>query len=196
MIGYIRGEVIGRSQEQIMLEVNGIGYDITVPENFPLGKKGKEMEIYTYTYVREDVLELFGFETREEKNLFQELLEVSGIGPKVALNIISTLSPQRLVSAVLNEEVSTLKEVSGIGPKSGQRLILELESRVENLVSSEELAIAARDEISREKELFSALNNLGYKDQEIRNALENIKLDSEQDLEEKIREVLNFLGKE
>lgn len=196
MIGFIRGEVIGRSQEKIMLEVDGIGYDITVPENFPLGKKGMEMEVYTYTYVREDVLELFGFETREEKNLFQELLEVSGIGPKVALNIISTLSPQRLVSAVLNEEVSTLKEVNGIGPKSGQRLILELESRVENLVSSEELALAAHDEISREEELFSALNNLGYKDQEIRNALENINLDSEQDLEEKIRDVLNFLGKE
>ncbi len=196
MIGYVRGILIGRQQEKLLLEVNGIGYDITVPDNFPLGEKGKEMEVYTYTYVREDVLDLYGFNSREEKNLFRELLQVSGIGPSVAMNIISTLSPQRLVSAVLNEEISTLKGVSGIGPKSGQRLILELESRIDNLVDSEELAIVSRSDQAREKELFSALNNLGYSDKEINSALDNISFESDQDLEEKIRQVLNFLGKE
>ncbi len=180
----------------MLLEVDGVGYDVKVPDDFPLGKKGEEIEVYTYTYVREDLIELFGFKNREEKNLFSTLLEVSGIGPKVALNTVSTLNPQELVSAILGEDLPTLKKVSGIGPKSGQRMILELESKIDKLVASEDLEIAADDQQERKEELFSALNNLGYRDQEIRTALNNISFDSDHELEEKIRLVLNFLGKE
>ncbi len=196
MIGYLEGEVIGRQENNLLLKVKDVGYDITIPDDFPVTSRGEKIEIFTYTYVREDLVELFGFETREHKKLFQELLNVSRIGPRVAMNIISTLTPQSLISAVVNEELSTLKEVSGIGPKSGQRLILELEGRLDDLVAGEDAALDIDEGVDGDKELYSALNNLGYRDAEIDSALKEIKVDPERELEEKIRLVLNQLGKE
>ncbi len=195
MIGFVRGKVISRREDQIIVDVNDVGYQVTVPTTMAGVETGSDCELYIHTHVREDALELFGFTRKSYRQMFQELLTVSGIGPRVALNIISTLSPDRFARAILNEDLNILKEVKGIGPKSGQRMILELKSRVDDLMAGESFSDTAAS-FARDDELYSALNNLGYSDSEVNSALEEMEIESQDNLEEKIRQVLLFLGQD
>lgn len=195
MIGYLNGEVIDVKTEGLIVSVNGVGYQVNLPAAFSHYQNGDNCELYIYTYVREDALELFGFKEKESKELFIKLLSVSGIGPKVALSIISTLSPKKFAQAIVNEDINVLKQVNGIGPKSGQRLILELKDKLDDIL------LAAGSEASPatlayDDELYSALNNLGYKDSEINQAVNDLGNELSGDLEDKIMQVLNYLGKE
>ncbi|MFN2363211.1 MAG: Holliday junction branch migration protein RuvA [Halarsenatibacteraceae bacterium] len=195
MIGYLNGEVIDVKTEGLIVSVNGVGYQVNLPAAFSHYQNGDKCELFIYTYVREDALELFGFKEKESKELFIKLLSVSGIGPKVALSIISTLSPKKFAQAIINENINVLKQVNGIGPKSGQRLILELKDKLDDIL------LAAGSEMSPETlvyddELYSALNNLGYKDSEINQAVNDLGSKLSGDLEDKIMQVLNYLGKE
>jgi len=195
LIGYLNGEVIDVKTEGLIVSVNGVGYQVNLPAAFSHYQDGDSCELYIYTYVREDALELFGFKEKESKELFIKLLSVSGIGPKVALSIISTLSPKKFAQAIVNENINVLKQVNGIGPKSGQRLILELKDKLDDIL------LAAGSETSPatlayDDELYSALNNLGYKDSEINQAVNDLGNKLSGDLEDKIMQVLNYLGKE
>ncbi len=132
MIGMIRGRLVESAFTEILVDVHGVGYSIDIPISTfdKLPRTGNEVEVFTYMYVREDVLKLFGFATKEEKQLFEILLSVSGVGPKVALNILSAMSVQSFCRAVSNEEVKTIGKLKGLGPKTAQRLVLELKSKV------------------------------------------------------------------
>ncbi|MCX8069333.1 MAG: Holliday junction branch migration protein RuvA [Thermodesulfovibrionales bacterium] len=156
MIASIKGLLLYKKPDHVIIECNGIGYHVNVPisllSNLP--DKGSEVFLHIYTYVREDAIQLYGFQSDEEKKIFIALINISGIGPKIAMSILSTFKPSDLQIALDKEDVATLCRIPGLGKKTAQRLILELRER---LPKSEEKTDAVYDDT------LSALINLGYK---------------------------------
>ena len=134
MIGYLEGELIYIESAKAVVDVNGVGYEVELSGFKSLPSAGEQIELHIYTYVREDALKLFAFPKRRDKELFEILITVNGIGPKAGLNIINTMSADRFISAIMQENEIVLKEISGIGPKTARRLILELQSKLEDFV--------------------------------------------------------------
>ena len=132
MISYIKGEITFNEGDTLVVENNGIGYEITVPtfSSQKLLSKGGEVTVYTYMSVREDGISLFGFESREEKAFYQKLISVSGIGPKAAISILSSITPSELVTAVLSSDAAAIAKAPGVGKKTAQRVILELKDKI------------------------------------------------------------------
>ncbi len=194
MIGSLKGTIDKIIDNQLFINVNGVGYLVEVADVVEFTQDSKEIFLYIYTYVREDQLSLYGFKTIEERQLFEILLSVSRIGPKAAINILSNLSYDRFINAILTEDISLLKEVKGIGQKTAQRLILELKNKVDELAKN--INIDKSQEVQDDEELYDALLSLGYSAKEVDKALKEIDLDRDDSLEEKIRKVLSTLGKE
>lgn len=192
MIAYLKGRIIWNYGNRIILLVNSIGYQITVTD-LSLLTYEKELELYIYTYVREDTLALYGFKSLEERELFITLLGVSGIGPKAAVNILSSLSYERFMDAIITDNISVLKQISGIGPKTAQRLILELKNKVQNLAVDFNVQLNTG---IQSQELYDALSGLGYSAGEIDIALSRVDIDDELSIEEKLKLLLSYLGKE
>lgn len=131
MIDFIRGLVAELHEEAVIVDVNGIGYQIFCPNPYIFQKDiGELCTIYTYQHVREDAILLFGFPTRQEQSLFRKLLEVSGIGPKGALSILSGTRPEQLVGAIQQDNVAWLTKLPGVGKKTAQRMILDLKDKL------------------------------------------------------------------
>ncbi|MFW5856228.1 MAG: Holliday junction branch migration protein RuvA [Bacillota bacterium] len=192
MIGYLEGTVSWCSNNSIVIENDGVGYLVEVTELLQLPPVGKKIALYIYTYVREDALKLYGFETMEERKLFKILLSVSGIGPKAAMNILSTLTYERFIKAIMGEQIAVLKEVSGIGPKTGQRLILELKNKIDNLATQ----IQVEEKGPVDKELFEELIGLGYSRKEIEEVIKEVDINKAEKLEDKIKLTLSYLGRQ
>lgn len=135
----ITGKVVFYEEGRLVLENNGIGYDLGVSANTlaKFTKKGEIVTAYTYLHVQEDALRLFGFATKEEKAMFINLISISGVGPKIALQILSGIDLQRLAICIVNSDVKTLAKVKGIGRKTAERIILELKEKID-LESSED----------------------------------------------------------
>ncbi|MGM0437215.1 MAG: Holliday junction branch migration protein RuvA [Bacillota bacterium] len=194
MIGSLKGKIKTKFEDQLIIEVNGVGYLVEVADISRVESEGKQSHLYIYTYVREDQLDLYGFQTMEERQLFEILLSVSRIGPKAAINILSHLSYDRFINAILTENIAVLKEVKGIGPKTAQRLVLELKNKVDELAKN--INIEKSEQSQDDEELYDAILSLGYSAKEIDKALVNINFDKEESLENKIRKVLSTLGRE
>jgi len=193
LIAYLNGEILWYAENELAVEVNNIAYLVEISEDFKKTSPGKNIEIYIYTYVREDAIKLFGFKSMNERELFKLLLSVSGIGPSVGMNIISMLDINSFINAILTENIDTLTQISGIGPKTARRLILELQSKINKLADRLELETVSTN---RDEDLFEALIGLGYRRKEIDNAVVNLDFAETVSLEEKIRLVLNYLGRE
>lgn len=174
MIGLLKGTIFSKHDTSLILFVHGVGYRVE-----PLAKVleigvGEELTLYIYTHVREDILKLYGFSTEDELDVFESLLSVSGIGPKAAMNILSTLSLGTIYQAVLHQEAAVFQRVSGIGAKNAQRIVIDLKSKIHkkqvfpNDEPSSGTVGASKDE------LISALISLGYTMQEIRRVEDNI----------------------
>jgi Holliday junction DNA helicase RuvA len=169
MIAALRGQVISRSPNRVIVDVQGVGYDVacsaatveSLPEN-------GEVFFHVYTALRENALELYGFIERDEKTLFELLLGVTGIGPRLALTILSGISPGKFQDAVLVGDHSRLTAIPGIGKKSAERIVLELKDKIERLGLKRSSPQAAG--IGLEEDLVSSLVNLGYKDRVARDA--------------------------
>lgn len=184
MICYLKGRIIYKSDHFVILEAGGIGYQVFVPESFLLKCKiGEEKEIFTHEYLREDSRELYGFATTDELNLFWQLLDVSGVGPKLAHKIVSTYKLEKLRKAITDGDLTILSGISGVGKKTAQKIILELKGK---LVEGK---FKPRDD-----EVIEALIRLGYRKQEAQEALEKIGEDIE-GVENKIKAALKILGK-
>jgi len=200
MIGYLEGEVIDSENTKIILEINGVGYELELAGFKNQPRVGEEIEVYTYTYVREDALKLFAFPKKMGKELFEILITVNGIGPSAGLNILNTMPASRFVSAVMQKNEGVLKEISGIGPKTAQRLILELQNKLEDFAYLQNknnqfgAAGAAADE--DRQDVIDALTALGYKISEINRALREVEFEDELNVSEKIKITLSQLGKE
>jgi Holliday junction DNA helicase RuvA len=200
MIGYLEGEVIDAEINKIILEINGVGYELELAGFKNQPHVGEEIEVYTYTYVREDTLKLFAFPEKMGKELFEILITVNGIGPSAGINILNTMPASRFVSAIMQKNEGVLKEISGIGPKTAQRLILELQSKLEEFAylqnDSNNFAAGGAAADEDRQDVVDALTALGYKISEINRALREVDFGDDINVSEKIRLVLSQLGKE
>lgn len=200
MLSYIVGELAEVQEGTIVVENNGIGYNVQVSsaviDNLP--DVGEMVKIYTYLHVREDAISIYGFLTRDELNVFKMLLNVSGIGPKNALAVLSTLSVDDLRFAVLSDDVTLIKTCPGIGLKSAQRIIIDLKDKLK-LKDVFEGALAKhpkpdRDIISIRSEAVEALTTLGYSNKEAMDAVKRVDDIENKDSETILKEALKFLA--
>ena len=191
MYYYIKGTLVQKSDNYIVVDANGVGYMIYTSLNSMqnTGEIGKKITIYTYLHVREDVMDLFGFTSIEEKNMFMHLISVSGVGPKAALSILSVTTPAKFALAVITNDVKTITKASGVGPKMAQRVILELKDKMK----TDELEIDLEDESDdilsdNRSEAISALVVLGYSSNDAQKAVKGI--DGTLSVEEIIKKAL------
>ncbi len=180
MYAYLNGIVADKGQNSLVIDVNGVGYQLSVSMNTlqETPPAGEKMKVHTYLSVREDGVELFGFASREEKNMFTRLLTVSGIGPKVALSILGSMPLRDLTLAIVTGDVTALSRAPGVGKKTAQRLALELKDKVEQ--SDLDYAPAAAGPITpvqedAAQEALAALQALGYTASEAARAVSQVR---------------------
>lgn len=163
MIAYLHGNITEKSPTRILIDVQGVGYDVWIPVSSydRLPKVGEEAKIYTHLHVREDAHLLFGFATPEEKELFLLLISVSGIGPKSAIGIISSVQPKDFRQAVLTENLAMITSLPGVGKKTAQRLVIELKEKIARQFTTEPVStVTAAPDLT--EEAVMALVSLGY----------------------------------
>jgi Holliday junction DNA helicase RuvA len=163
MIAQLRGILLEKHPNQAIVETGGVGYDVTIPVSTftHLPDSGAEVKLRIHTHVREDAIALFGFLTQDEKAIFEKLIGVSGIGPKLAVTILSGLAAPDLINAIRRGDSATLVRVPGIGKKTAERMVLELRDKLP-ATSGEQPAVAAADALSPvDQDVLSALLNLG-----------------------------------
>lgn len=196
MIGFLRGRVYRADPDRVVLDVAGVGYEVHVPVStyYEIEKAGdSEIELSIHTHVREDALQLFGFWTHREKQLFLRLIAVSGIGPRLAQTILSGMPPQELVEALLQADLRRLNKIPGVGKKTAERMVLELRDKVRDLAASEPGPTPTR---SRDEDLVLALANLGYKRSEVEKAVTRVEGESpDAPFADKLRLSLRYLSK-
>ena len=195
MIDQITGKIVLLNDSYLVIELGGFGIKVNVPKlslkNF---KMNKVMSLSTYLHVREDALDLYGFESESERGLFLMLISISGIGPKLGLTIISGLAPEKLKMKIISGDVRALTSISGVGVKTAKRIIVELKDKFSKIDSDN---LGFEDEIDSKtfKDVISALDGLGYKEKESKKALKQLDLDNfDQTIENLIREVLKILN--
>lgn len=203
MIASLQGRIVEKTTTSLIVEVAGIGYEVFVPLStyYHLPEEKAECKLHIYTHVREDVLQLFGFSSLREKSLFLLLTRVSGVGPKLALNILSGIDPAELVDAISEGHLKTLRAIPGVGPKMAGRLVLELKEKVLKIgvegVPSTSVLPDSGDAVRFDA--ISALVNLGYSRKDVKPAIDKIlKERSHEDnavTEELIKEGLKLLAK-
>ncbi len=167
MIAHVRGIVLEKHPNQVIVDVQGVGYDLTIPVSTftALPDAGQEVRLRVHTHVREDALTLFGFSTAEEKTLFEKLISVSGIGPKLAVTILSGMAATELVTAIRKGDLQMLVRIPGIGKKTAERMVLELREKLDMLtgaVTSSTVAGKPKSSFTADEEdVLSALMNIG-----------------------------------
>jgi Holliday junction DNA helicase RuvA len=165
MIAFLRGRVLDKQPNRVVVDVSGVGYEVHVPLStyYDIGDEGAEVALRVHTHVREEALQLYGFLTPLEQQLFEKLINISGIGPKLAVAVLSGIESRELVTAVHRGDVARLTGVPGIGKKTAERIVLELKDRVAPLVATAGAApVAAAPGERLRDDLLSALQNLGY----------------------------------
>ena len=191
MIGRIQGTVVDKNFPQVIVSCHGVGYEIDVPMStfYPLPKAGEEVTLLTHLVVREDAHLLFGFLTAAERSAFRQLLKISGVGPKVALAVLSGLSVDDLSAAVQSEDAARLTKIPGIGKKTAERLVLELRDKLPKAVTAvrSEAAGAAGGDV------LGALLGLGYNEREAQAAIKQLPADLA--LADAIRQALKHLAR-
>jgi Holliday junction DNA helicase RuvA len=164
LIASLRGTILEKHPNRIVVDVNGVGYDVFVPLStfYGLGDVGSNTAVRIHTHVREDALLLYGFATLLEQELFERLIGVSGIGPKVALAVLSGIEPQELIRAIEGGDLARLTAIPGVGRKTSERIVLELKDRLPRPQAAAIAAGAAPDPPVMRDDVVSALVNLGY----------------------------------
>ena len=201
MIASLTGRLAFKAPTSLVLDVHGVGYEVFIPLStyYGLPNLSESISLSVHTHVREDAIQLFGFLTSQEKDAFELLTSVSGVGPKLALSVLSALPVSNLVSAIQSGDIEKLMTVPGIGNKSASRLVLELKDKVEKLHPG--LSSASESPRQGEDATFddalSALVNLGYRPQDAKEALKQVKKSNAKSivLKDMIRESLKELAR-
>jgi holliday junction DNA helicase RuvA len=181
MIGFLKGILIDKKPSSVVLDVNGVGYLVNIPVStfYDLPEEGSSLSLSIYTHVREDILALYGFRTTREKAVFEKLIGVSGIGPKMAVAFLSGMTVEELIPAIQRQDVVKLSTIPGVGRKTAERVALELREQLPALLSETAQAPAEK---SMQDDLISALVNLGYHrsqaERTAKNVLEKAKPDT------------------
>jgi len=203
MIDYLKGQVAHVEAEYIVLDVRDIGYRVFTPSPYAFAGKQEQVTVYTHHHVREDAILLFGFATREEQRLFRQLLDVSGIGPRVALGILAGGRPEAVIGAVQQENIAFLTKLPGIGRKTAQRMILDLKDKLAALpvdgavaTAIEEAGLSVADGGVVWREAREALAALGYTAAELDRAWQGLKDEAEgASVEQLMKKALQHLFK-
>lgn len=210
MIEYIKGRLTYMTPTYLVVEAHGVGYQIQLANPYLFsGRQQEEVQIFTYQHVREDGINLYGFATREERSLFEKLIQVTGIGPKGALGILSAGDLGQLIAAIQTENLAYLTKLPGVGKKTAQRLVLELKDKLDELsyhfgadleTSLKETAVSGKGLLEKQanpalEEAVEALMALGYTDKEVQEILPRLREDSKQDVssEEYLKKALQLL---
>lgn len=164
MIARLRGTLLEKTPSRIVIDVGGVGYDVLVPLStfYGLGEPGAAVTLRVHTHVREDVIALFGFASSLEQDLFERLIAISGIGPKLALAVLSGIDPEELIRAIRTQDVARLTRIPGVGKKTAERIGLELKDRLPQAGAAADAPPGGAEGDLR-ADLLSALTNLGYK---------------------------------
>jgi Holliday junction DNA helicase RuvA len=197
MIALLQGEIAYKSIDHIILDVNGVGYRLLIPLSsyYSLPEEG-QARLFVHTHVRDDAILLFGFLTATEKEMFGILISVSGVGPKVAINILSHIPTAELTTAIASGDIKRLSSLPGIGKKTAERLVLELKDKVPQIaataiVDGQSPTSPRRDSLD---DLISALVNLGYKENLAKKAVESLDLSPEVSFENALKSALKLIG--
>lgn len=200
MIALLTGKIAYKAPDYIILDVNGVGYRVQIPFStyYALPAEGSSVSLQIHTSVKEDAINLYGFRTQQEKELFQLLIGVSGIGPKLANVILSNSEPAELADSLLRGDLARLSSIPGIGKKTAERLILELKEKIKKLgitpaAGQEAAPPAARKEIR--DDVLSALINLGYKEAMVEKALKGLRVAEDDTVESLLKQALKVLMK-
>jgi Holliday junction DNA helicase RuvA len=198
MIAYLRGTLLEKKPSRLIVDVGGVGYDVQVPLStfYVLGEPGGQVSLRIYTQVREDVLALYGFATPLEQDLFERLIGTSGIGPKLALAVLSGIEPVELIKAIRLQDVARLTAIPGVGKKTAERIGLELKDRLPVVAGPGQEPIEEAPADQLRADLLSALLNLGYPRAVAERAIEKTLTGPEDPgFEQALREVLRSLMK-
>jgi len=193
MIAHIRGKLISKHPNQAIVEAGGVGYDIniSIPTFSGLPALGSEISLFIYTHVREDALSLFGFLRAEDKHLFEKLLSVTGIGPKLAITILSGMPADNMVAAIKGNNIAALTRIPGIGKKTAERMVLELRDKLDSFGAAP--AVVAASPV--EEDVISALVNLGYQRSMVEKTLGQLARTSDESFDALFRKSLAALAK-
>jgi len=200
MIALLTGTIAHKSPDHVILDVHGVGYRVMIPFStyYELPEEGSAT-LHIHTSVREDAIQLYGFRTRTEKSFFQLLISVSGIGPKLARDILSNIQPPQLAAALMQGDLHKLSAIPGIGKKTAERLVVELKDKVGKLESG---LPAAAEQVGRVlpesgvlDDVTSALLNLGYKEQQVRKVLAELDCPADATVEGVLKQALKILMK-
>ena len=191
MIGQIKGFIIKKSPTQVLIDCNGIGYEVDVPMStfYDLPATGNQITLLTHLIVREDAHLLYGFATNEEREVFRQLIKVNGIGAKVALSILSGISLNELIDAIMHQKSNILVSIPGIGNKTAERLVLELKDKFKNIIEGDSISNIA----SQTNDIQNALISLGYSTKEAIGAVKNLPVNIS--VNDGIKDALKFLSR-
>ncbi|STX42774.1 Holliday junction ATP-dependent DNA helicase RuvA [Legionella donaldsonii] len=197
MIGWLSGQVVDKHQPgKLVVDVNGVGYDVetSLQTFFQLESQRGLINLHIHTIVREDALLLFGFLDKEERALFRALIKVNGVGPKLAMAILSSITPAEFIQCITQQNTVVLTKLPGIGKKTAERLVIEMKDSVKQFNSMDSNQLSQKLSINREQdEAISALEALGYKQQEAVKAINKID-DGNKTCEQLIRQALQLLA--
>ncbi|MDR2591237.1 MAG: Holliday junction branch migration protein RuvA [Chitinispirillales bacterium] len=201
MIDYIRGKLTDKELTHVAIETAGVGYSVSIPlstyEKLP--EPGKDALIYIHYYVREDDVKLYGFASKDDREIFRHLITVNSVGPKVAMGIMSGISIENLVMYVNAGDTAGLKKVPGVGLKTAERIIIELKGKLGAYSSSAAATSAARSKVpiakGRKEEAYAAMLSLGYNDKQVAKAIDRVSLEIGEgaQIEEWIRTALKII---
>lgn len=191
MIATISGRILELYPDGVVIDVGGIGFLVNVPASVrDQARPGEAIFLHTYLVVREDALTLFGFDSREGREFFTLLLTVNGVGPRLALSILSTLTPDAIRRAVFHEQAEIFSRVPGVGKKTAQKILLQLQDRITPDIGLE--PVAAMSDV--DTEVIGALTSLGYSVVEAQAALQSISRDTPRDVENMLRAALQYFS--
>jgi holliday junction DNA helicase RuvA len=197
MIAFLRGRVLDKHPNRLIVDVQGVGYEVHVPLStfYNVGDTGSDVSLRVHTHVREDALQLYGFLTSLEQQVFERLIGISGIGPKLAIGVLSGIDARELIGAVQRADLARLTSIPGIGKKTAERIVLELKDRLQALAAAPEAAAAPASPGDRLRDdLVSALVNLGYHRPQAEKTVEStLKSESDLGFEQALRRVLKDL---
>ncbi len=198
MIGYLQGKIISFSENKIIVLTNScVGYEVYVPLSYlsnQININGN-IELFIKTLIKDSEIELYGFLTEEEKRIFSKLINITKLGPKTALTILSHMDPDKFINAIVREDINSLSQIKGIGKKTAKRLILELKESISKKQDVIPLSIESQEN-SVYRESLSALLNLGYKEEEVSSVItQTLEEDPDLLVEEVIRSVLKKMAK-
>ncbi|MCD6264443.1 MAG: Holliday junction branch migration protein RuvA [Deltaproteobacteria bacterium] len=200
MIAHLTGILFSKSPQSVVIDTAGVGYHINIPLStfYQLPDEMEKVSLHVYTHVREDMLQLFGFQTKREKEIFLLLISISGIGPKLALNILSGIGIEELLSAIMSADSERISAIPGVGKKTSQRITLELKEKVSDIFEGTEVRPREKVQI-KNKEIFddalSALINLGYPRKSAKIVIENVlRNDNDINLDTLLKEALRSLA--